>query len=158
MVLVANKGISDKMSYFDERPKRDRADLYGREEELSALTEGIKKGVPMILLLGLRRMGKTSLLLTALEETKIPYLCFDFRALEEKTAASYEDLLRVVEGSINELVGRERSLFDYLKRVKGVKFAGIEVSLSWGKKERTSIGALFRRIDKWARDGEKGWW
>ena len=73
-MLVANKGISDKMPYFDERPKRDRVDLYGREDELSALTDGIKKGVPMILLLGLRRMGKTSLLLTALRETKIPSL------------------------------------------------------------------------------------
>lgn len=142
------------MPYFDERPKQDRADLYGRGNELSALTDGIKKGVPMILLLGLRRMGKTSLLLTALRETKIPSLCFDFRALEEKTSASYEDLFRAMEENINELIEREKTLLNYLKHVKGVKFAGIEISLSWDKKERTSIEALFRGLDKWA--GDKG--
>lgn len=142
------------MPYFDERPKQDQVDLYGRGRELSILTEGIKKGVPMVLVLGLRRMGKTSLLLTALREAKIPHLCFDFRSLEEKTSASYEDLFRVMEANINELIEREKTLLNYLKRVKGVKFAGIEVSLSWDKKERTSIEALLRGLDKWA--GDKG--
>lgn len=51
---------------FDVRPKTDRKDLFGRERELEWLLGALRSDVPLILLLGVRRVGKTSLLRVAL--------------------------------------------------------------------------------------------
>jgi AAA+ ATPase superfamily predicted ATPase len=50
--------------YFDERPKERPEDLYDREEELRQLLTALKERRSLILVLGPRRSGKTSLLQT----------------------------------------------------------------------------------------------
>lgn len=138
------------MPYFDERPKRSREDLYGREGELSSLLGGIDRGTPLILLLGLRRTGKTSLLLTALSELEHPSLYLDFRVLEEKVSASPEDLYRLLKEGMSGAMGKERTLVDYLRGVKGVKIAGMEIDFGWRGEERVSLVSLLRTLEDWA--------
>ncbi len=53
---------------FDPRPKTSRRDLFNREEELALLDNAARRGEPLILVLGIRRVGKTSLLRSFLEE------------------------------------------------------------------------------------------
>jgi len=48
---------------FDPRPKDNRRDLFDAEIELKSLLSAIKKGRPLLNIVGLRRTGKTSLLL-----------------------------------------------------------------------------------------------
>ena len=45
---------------FDLRPKTKREDLFDRERELELLHKGIERGYPIIAVLGIRRIGKTS--------------------------------------------------------------------------------------------------
>gem|GEM_PF-3300434 len=45
---------------FDPRPKESREDFFDREKELELLQAYAKKGSPIILCLGVRRIGKTS--------------------------------------------------------------------------------------------------
>lgn len=54
----------DKL-YFDERPKSVRKDLFDREEELRQLDAALQRRDPLIIIYGLRRVGKTSLIQTA---------------------------------------------------------------------------------------------
>jgi Archaeal ATPase. len=56
---------------FGERPKTNRSDLFGRERELNELKEKIDK--PLLLLTGIRRIGKTFMLNLFLNESK-PFL------------------------------------------------------------------------------------
>ena len=51
----------------DPRPKVSRRDLYDFDEELEALSKYLKE--PLTVVSGLRRTGKTSLVLTALNES-----------------------------------------------------------------------------------------
>ncbi|MGC8600538.1 MAG: ATP-binding protein, partial [Nitrososphaeria archaeon] len=53
---------------FDERPKVNRSDLFDREMELNELKEKLDK--PLLLLTGIRRIGKTSVLNVFLNESK----------------------------------------------------------------------------------------
>ena len=68
--------------YFSLEPKLKREDLYDRENELNELEKGIENG-RIILLTGIRRIGKTSLLNVFLNEKKkkrMPYIFVDCRA------------------------------------------------------------------------------
>lgn len=49
---------------FDPRPKTRREDLYDFDEELDKFVKALDE--PMVLISGLRRTGKTSLILTGL--------------------------------------------------------------------------------------------
>lgn len=66
--------------YFDTSPKTKRTDLFGRNFLLDSLISYSKDpAVRMIILKGLRRTGKTSLLNVALAEAKITNLKIDVR-------------------------------------------------------------------------------
>jgi AAA+ ATPase superfamily predicted ATPase len=80
----------------DPRPKVSRRDLYGFDEELGALSKYLKE--PLTVVSGLRRTGKTSLVLTALNESDRPYVFIDlrgFRFLEGALLFDLEELQRV---------------------------------------------------------------
>jgi hypothetical protein len=59
--------------YFDEAPKSRLEDLYDFEEQVRELRTSIRRRNRLIVLLGLRRTGKTSLLLSCLNAEKVPY-------------------------------------------------------------------------------------
>jgi len=54
--------------FFNERPKETRENLYDREEELSLSQYAISE--PIVLLAGIRRIGKTSILKVFLDNNK----------------------------------------------------------------------------------------
>ena len=56
------------MSLFDPQPKKEPYDLYGREKELTALVDDLKNK-RWVVLLGPRRVGKTSLAQCAAKRT-----------------------------------------------------------------------------------------
>ncbi len=63
---------------FDPAPKDDPRFLYGRDRELTELVSLLMKG-EWVVLLGPRRVGKTSLALSAAASMKIPTLAIDSR-------------------------------------------------------------------------------
>jgi len=138
--------------YFDERPKDNKKSLYNREEELSKLVNELRKGAPLILLLGLRRVGKTSLLYTALNESKQPSILVDCREFEEHFAVSYRNFLGVLERSVSKLIGKYDGLRRYLKRIKGVTLGSFGVQFSFEDKPQSSIIALLNQLNSWGSD------
>jgi len=53
---------------FVPTPKDSRKELFNRARELELLDESVARGDPLIVVTGIRRIGKASLLLSFLEE------------------------------------------------------------------------------------------
>lgn len=62
------------MSLFDLRPKTSRDELFDREMGLEELHRSVGRGYPLIAVLGIRRIRKTSVLKTFLGEIKGIYI------------------------------------------------------------------------------------
>ena len=137
---------------FDPRPKERREDLYGRERELQELLEALRGECPLILLLGVRRIGKTSLLKVALRESSQPYIYLDLRVLEEE-GYSKVVLYRMLSEELSRLQSSWNRLRRWLGSVKGVEIAGVRVELDWGR-EGVRLSSLLNSLNGWA--GEEG--
>jgi AAA+ ATPase superfamily predicted ATPase len=102
--------------YFDPEPKRRRQDLYDFEKELESLIRCVDEGPGLIVVSGLRRTGKTSLVLTGLNETSDPYVVLDGNLFALRPAITRRELVRSLQESLNELARERRSLGARLAR------------------------------------------
>ncbi|CAB50209.1 AAA family ATPase [Pyrococcus abyssi] len=139
---------------FDPRPKTEKKDLYDRERELKEFQEALKLGENIILLLGIRRLGKSSLLNVGLKESNFPYSKVDVRSLYFAYGTIPQDVL--ARKIIESLLASEKSLYLTLRKIlesiKGIKISGIHVEFE----RRQDLPSIFERIDLWAeREGKK---
>ncbi len=141
------------MGLFDPRPKTRREDLYDRDEELKLLCRSLHRCEPLILILGLRRCGKTSLLQVALAETRQPSIVVDCRVFEERTSVSYRELLGYVEKRILELMGVKARLSSIIQQLTvKLKLHGLEVGIG-GRSPRggeLALVTLLELLNEWA--------
>lgn len=140
--------------YFDERPKSTKKDLYNMREELDELLAAINRKDPLVVIAGVRRVGKTSLLQTAISEIRAPSIIFDLRTLGNRAYCTKKDLVEILEHGINAFLLEKRSkrmkLVEAVKHVSGVQVGEIGVSFNWGGKQPLDIPALFEKLDRWA--------
>ncbi|QXJ28456.1 hypothetical protein J5U23_01325 [Saccharolobus shibatae B12] len=122
---------------FDERPKVKREELFDREEELGELEKNIDR--PLILLTGVRRIGKTSLLQVFLNESNIPFILTDCRKLKENYG--WKDLYELLARGSNRVI-------EILKGIKGIRIMGNEIEISWKGKNFVSLSDLFDHLNK----------
>jgi AAA+ ATPase superfamily predicted ATPase len=134
---------------FDTRPKIRREDLYGRETELNELLDAMKSETPLIILLGQRRIGKTSLLKTGLENIEQPSIYLDMRRLEEE-GYSKVVLYRILSDEMTRLNSTWGKLGEVLKRVKGVEVAGSGIELDWSEKG-SLLSSIFGSLEDWSK-------
>jgi len=140
---------------FDERPKERLRDFYDREEELKSLYELIKSCKPLILVLGLRRTGKTSLVKVALNEVNIPYILVDCRVFEERIAITSRDFIRAFERSLNYLTKKRNKIMNYLRIIKGVSITGLRVEFRWNSRERVSLVEVLEALNQYGEDEDR---
>jgi len=136
---------------FDPYPKERRADLFDRERELEALKRGMLRE-RLVLLLGLRRCGKTSVLNVALKEVGVPSIKVDLRALiSERGRVDGEGLYRQLSTGLTRLRRRKawRNMVEALKSVQGISLGPVEVHLNWRQPQRVSLTDLLDSIDSW---------
>lgn len=132
---------------FDPRPKERKEDLYDFERELGELEKFV--GEPLVVVSGLRRTGKTSLILTALNELGEVYVYVDLREGASSAAGIYKLLSRSFGETYRKLGGGVGELFRrVLSRVRGVSFMGLEVSLDWSPRGRPLLSELFDALDE----------
>jgi len=128
--------------YFDPKPKRRKEDLYGREKELSELKRSVKSN-PLTVVTGVRRLGKTSLILVALSER--PGIVVDLRGVRQ----SWESLYRKINTAINDLAKTNKTLWSKMKKslktISGVSVMGTGITLSWGS-DRPDLATLLERF------------
>src|SRR5487761_342844 len=139
---------------FDMRPKIGIADLYGREIELEHMLNALRSKTPLILLLGQRRIGKTSLLKTSLNELNRPWIYLDMRRLDEE-GYSKVVLYRLFSEEMTRLNSSWKRLGEALKRVKGIQIAGSGIELDWSQKGPL-LSSLFDSLDEWIGKNKGG--
>jgi AAA+ ATPase superfamily predicted ATPase len=73
--------------FFNERPKETMENSFDRDEELSLLQYAVSE--PIVLLTGIRRIGKTSILKVFLNNINLPYALIDARISLSSCRALY---------------------------------------------------------------------
>ncbi len=133
---------------FDPEPKKKKRDFYNRETELRDLLESIEKE-KFVMIQGIRRLGKSSLLNVALVESKCPFVKLDVREVYfTRGSVSRFHLYQALSQELSRL-SRTRRLASWLEKVRGIKIAGVEIQLDWREKG-ASLTDIFRAMDAWA--------
>ncbi len=126
---------------FDERPKSNREDLFDRDRELGELLDNIHR--PIILLTGIRRIGKTSILRVALNMVDTEYILIDGRGL--KPNYGLRDMYSLLSSAFSRSGSR---ILELIKGLRGVKVLGSGVEFSWGGRESLDLIELFDRLNR----------
>ena len=126
---------------FDERPKTSKDDLFDRDWELNEILRNIDR--PMMVVTGIRRIGKTSIINVALNETGIPYVIIDCRSLRDNYGKA--DLYRLMSNALSSSLDK---LIDVLRRIRGISIMGNAVEIRWRGREQVSIAELFDRLNE----------
>jgi len=138
---------------FDPRPKEFRSELFDRERELGELESYVKSGSPLILCLGVRRIGKTSLLKVFLNEHGYPHVYINARKLSEY-GYSVSGLYRLFSEALSNTKLLNK-LASYLKTLRGVRVevfgASLGVELDWRRRE-PSISSVLEKLNSYAED------
>jgi len=134
--------------YFRPKPVERPEELFDREVELMTFREMVKRS-PIVLVVGVRRVGKTSLIKAATYDMRRVYL--DLRAFEWRRYVNLDDLL---EELARAMTGISRRLAEALSRVEGVSVAGVEVRFAKGRK-RPSLFRVLESLNHWGEaEGE----
>ncbi|MEM1547136.1 MAG: ATP-binding protein [Candidatus Methanomethylicia archaeon] len=142
------------MGLFDTRPKNTRKDLYDRENELKLFREGIRNCRPIILLLGSRRTGKTSLLFVGLNEYGDIYSVIDCRAFEEKVNITYREFIEIFTKSLSMLIRKAEGISRYFSRIRGIKVAGFEIEFK-NSPNNVYLIDVFEKLNEWGEENNK---
>ncbi len=138
------------MPLFDPQPKISRREFYDRERELEEFNNYVRKS-PLTLVLGLRRYGKTSLILTGLNESNRKYIFLDCRLLPQGMLGIM-DLIRLFEKAFNDFLKKHRGLryklLSVLKSIEGIRIHGISVVINPRKTSFDSIIDIFSAINE----------
>jgi len=126
---------------FDERPKISRKELFDREKEIEEIKSNINR--PLLIISGIRRIGKTSTLLVALNELGRDYVLIDCRKLKENYGR--QDLYNLFSSSFSTIIDKIK---DLLLRVRGVSILGNSVELKWKGRDSVSLADLFDHLDE----------
>jgi AAA+ ATPase superfamily predicted ATPase len=130
------------VTIFSAEPKTSRDDLFDRQKELEAL-DGLVKRNRIILVTGIRRIGKTSLINVYLHE----FVRRNFALVDVRTSGnSFRGIYDTFTGVLTKL-NRWLELKSVLQGIRGVSVLGSGVSLSWGREARANLGEVFDRVD-----------
>ncbi len=131
--------------YFELGVKRRKEDFYDREEELGYLLSELRNPITrMIVIKGIRRTGKSSLMRVSLSEAEYPSLLVDMRA---GGAFSTDDFHYHLQEGLSSLL-RWKGVRKYLERVKEVQIAGVKVELL--SRRPSTLGTIIRSLNEWA--------
>jgi len=126
---------------FDPRPKSRREELFDRREELEVLHAN--RDVPITIITGIRRIGKTSLLNVFLSELEVPSIVLDLRDL--KSNYGVRDLYELLSRALSP---RLHKLIELLRGISSIKIIGTEVQIRWRGRGSLTLSTLFDHLNK----------
>ncbi|AKI96655.1 AAA family ATPase [Kosmotoga pacifica] len=140
--------------YFELPPKYERKNLYNREKELEELHKALEHN-RIILIQGLRRIGKTSLIQVFLNEQKNPFIFLDARKyVYDNRFFDKASFNKELINKTKEII-KKYGLRKILSRVSKVSIGGTEIQLTNSTKKEasfvdilTTLNAKFKETDK----------
>jgi len=124
--------------YFDIKPKTKREDLFGVDYALRSLIGYLSDNTTrMIVIKGLRRMGKTSLLNVALNESKVDSVKIDVR---ESPYYDKKEFLRFLVSKMKQKTG-ESLVHKIVKKISGfaVGYKDLSATILLSKGENLAL-------------------
>lgn len=138
---------------FNPTPKENKEDLFNRDKELRRLVFSLRSGPPLILLLGVRRVGKTSLLKVGLKEAGQPTIYLDMRRFAE-TGYSRQVFFSILAEELEKFSSQWKRVGNLLSRVRGVELAGVKFELDFRRGHKL-VTSLLGVLNDWVT-GQKG--
>ncbi|WP_231963817.1 hypothetical protein [Thermococcus chitonophagus] len=107
---------------FNPRPKTRKDEFYDRGFELMTLERAVEKKVGLVIVLGIRRLGKSSLVNVFLNESSYPGIRIDARQLyfQHKSVSPNALAKEILEGLIR-ISGIEK-VKQLISGIRGVSF------------------------------------
>ena len=139
---------------FSREPKRYRDEFFDREEELSLLTRALEVGEGLVIVYGIRRIGKTSLVLVCLNSIGFPYVFIDVRRfVENPCLLSPSGLRGFIESVFERYRGCRKGLVECIKSVaryvESIDTGVLSIRIRRSAREELFTD-LLARIDEWA--------
>jgi len=132
--------------YFSLAVKTRKEDFFNMEKELESLKkELLDPFTRMIVVKGLRRTGKSSLMRVALNEVKVPYIFIDLRLAGPLTP---EDLYEYFSAELSKFL-EDKGFRKILSGIRGIEISGLK--LEFKEKKVSIISRMLEEIGKWAR-------
>ncbi len=113
--------------YFDIYPKKDKKDFFNYKREYSTVVESLKKGVPIIAIVGVRRTGKTTLMSVIFNELKDTRVWIDGRMIKDPKGEIPEAIIRAAESEEPLIFGRIDSI--------SASIFGVEIGIKKGEEK-----------------------
>jgi len=137
---------------FDPAPKENKSDFYDREKELNEIIEALKFGERLIVIYGIRRIGKTSLTKVALKEINLPYILIDTREIfYNENSITMQNLVKyVIRGFKNYMKLYEKlgiNMKEALKKIKRIHIKGLEIEIT--PNSNISLTEILSEINEW---------
>ncbi|WP_056934733.1 AAA family ATPase [Thermococcus barophilus] len=136
---------------FDPKPKVKREDIFDREEELKKVMDSIKN-CPITLILGIRRVGKSSVLRVALNESDAIGIYIDARKLYMNVSGwiTKDELKRELEIALLNLKPKIlKSLQSYFNLAK-FSIKGFELSF-----REKNLADILENLNEFGEDRNK---
>ena len=124
---------------FDVNPKERKEDLYDRERELNEIFDALKRKERLIVIVGMRRAGKSSVLRVSLKEAKMPHAILDVKGIYfEKGVISRQDIYT----NIASYFSANLKFFERINNIChiSIKFLTLYTSRSSGRNLKISKG------------------
>jgi AAA+ ATPase superfamily predicted ATPase len=133
--------------YFSLEVKTKKEEFFNMESELETLKkELLDQNTRMIVIKGLRRTGKSSLMRVALNETKVPHIFIDLRLSTPFTPENfYQYFLKELEKFLEE-----KTLKKILSKIKGIEISGLK--LKFKERKINIIAEILEEIGKWSEN------
>ncbi len=138
------------MGLFDPRPKHNLRDFFDRERELSDFIRYVDS-CPLTVVLGLRRYGKTSLILTGLELSKKRYVYIDCKALPSNGVIGVDEFIILFIQSLDAFCRKYQPLrsriYGFLEKIRGVSIGPFGVSVNTRRFSYSSLVDILYYLD-----------
>ncbi|MEM1546533.1 MAG: ATP-binding protein [Candidatus Methanomethylicia archaeon] len=143
---------------FDLAPKSIITELYDFEDELRKLRRGFESG-RIILILGMRRTGKSSLLRCFLNESNTPHIMIDTRRIiTSEGRINLRDFMMELGRSLSLLLNREAGIrsrtLELFRNMSGIEvnMDRLSINLSWRRGSRVDIALILDKINQVAEE------
>ena len=137
--------------YFKPGIKESKKDFFDFKPELDALTRELRSmETRMVVIRGVRRTGKSSLLRIGLAESKLPHLLLDARTFGP---FSPDQIYELMANSLSELIEKHRAIGEILRRVKGISIAGSRVDFV--SRDRPVLVEVLEKLSEWGKSKGK---
>jgi len=137
---------------FSSTPKATREELFDREEELSEL-EKLLNIYPIVVVTGLRRVGKSSLIRVYLNEHENYFMSIDVRKLYEMSFGNISSLhlTRLIGEELNKISKIEK-LSSFLRKIRGISIHGSSVEID---AKQFELSDMFEKLEAFAAKNNK---